>query len=360
MGDFLLDATTRHQIYLQRLAQYNANQFDPVLKRVDRIIREELSKSEQIRSMKQLNAIIKRIRREVGAQYSEWADSLIGELEKLVDQEADFTVKTLQQAVKSTANVQTPPLTSLLHYARVRPLQTSESGESTQLGPFVKSMTPRETGRVLGVIRNGYYQGETNSQIIRRIRGTREKRFTDGILNVTRRHAEAIAITGTNHAANSAKSGVFAKNKDILSGWMFASVLDSRTTNICRFHDGEVYPIGTGPVPPLHVRCRSAQVPEVKASLSVLGKNARRNRASKGASGGAQTRQSPYYEWLATQPKGFQKEVLGAQKTELFRKGKLSAEQFRKLTSNSFGEPLTLAQVQSRNPNAWRDAGLDT
>jgi len=251
MGDFLLDATTRHQIYLQRLARYNANQFDPVLKRVDKIIRDELSKSDQITTTKQLNAIVKRIRKEVGAQYADWTDSLIGELEKLVEQEGDFTVKTLQQAVKSTANVQTPPLSSLLQYARARPLQTSESGESTQLEPFIKSMTPRETRRILGVIRNGYYQGETNSQIIRRIRGTREKRFTDGILNTTRRHAEAIAITGTNHAANSAKTGVFAKNKDILAGWMFASVLDDRTTNVCRFHDGEIFPIGKGPVPPL-------------------------------------------------------------------------------------------------------------
>ena len=82
-------------------------------------------------------------------------------------------------------------------------------------------------------------------------------------------------------------------------------------------------------------------------------------RASKGAKGGQQTTAKTYYEWLERQPKFFQQDVLGKAKTELFRKGGLSSEKFRKLTSDKFGQPLTLDEIKAKDADAWREAGLD-
>lgn len=358
MADFLLDALTRHQIWLQGLATHNANSFDQVLKRVDELIRAELSKTNEITTRKQLNEILKTVRAQVRAEYGDWTDELLDELTKLAAQESAFTVQALDKATTDAIDVKTPTAAILLAVLAARPIQTNDKGESTLLGPMLNSFTKGETDRVLGVIRNGYAKGLTNGQITQQIRGTKKNRFTDGILNTTRNNAQAIAVTGTNHAANSARLATMRTNDDLLKGWLFAATLDRNTTNICRFHDGEEYPIGEGPFPPLHIRCRSAGVPVVKDELSVFPAQ-KSSRASSGASGGAQTKKSPYYDWLATQPKWFQEEVLGKAKTDLFRNGGLTNEEFRKLTSDRFGEPLTLAEIAKRDPDAWRDAGLD-
>jgi len=51
--------------------------------------------------------------------------------------------------------------------------------------------------------------------------------------------------------------------------------------------------------------------------------------------------------------------LLGKSQAQLFRKGGLSAEQFRKLTSSKFGQPLTLQEIKAKDADAWRDANLD-
>ena len=98
-------------------------------------------------------------------------------------------------------------------------------------------------------------------------------------------------------------------------------------------------------------------VPKVKDKYSIF--KDKGSRASSGASGGAQTTKSPYYDWLETQPKWFQQEVLGKTKTELFRNGGLSNDEFKKLTTNNLGEPLTIAEMRDKNPSAFAEAGLD-
>lgn len=86
MADFLLDSTVRHNIWLQRVASHEANTFDPVIQRVDKIIRDVLgSTGDRITTRKELNEIIRRIREEVGAEYTDWTDQLLEDLEAICD-----------------------------------------------------------------------------------------------------------------------------------------------------------------------------------------------------------------------------------------------------------------------------------
>ncbi len=93
-------------------------------------------------------------------------------------------------------------------------------------------------------------------------RGLSVQKMTQKVMermNVSRSNAERLVRTEMNYAQNQAAlEGI----KDAGMGFFrFVAVLDSRTTPICRGHDGEVFPVEEASpgsnVPPLHPRCRS-------------------------------------------------------------------------------------------------------
>lgn len=51
-----------------------------------------------------------------------------------------------------------------------------------------------------------------------------------------------------------------------------------------------------------------------------------------------------YYEWLSTRSAATQDRVLGPERAELLRSGKLKAEDLH----NKFGDPLTLAELRKK------------
>lgn len=76
----------------------------------------------------------------------------------------------------------------------------------------------------------------------------------------TRRKAQLLVETEGNRAFNSAKLE-YQKRNPFVKGYIFMATLDSRTTDICRKHDGKYFPIEDAKqgvnYPPLHIRCRS-------------------------------------------------------------------------------------------------------
>lgn len=354
-SQFIEDALIRHQTYLQGYATHTANIFDPYLLRADRIIRDVLSKAgPTIDTQKALNEILKELRERLSDNYSKWGDDLVKSLDELTESEINFTTTALDKA--TNAEVIKPTFTQTWAAINVRPIQISDKGESSLMAPLVKGFTPNEVNRINSVVRLGFFEGQATSQLITKIRGTKKNNFKDGVLITSKRSAETIARTAVSHVSNVARNSTYKANQDILKGWRFSATLDVRTSSQCRFYDDQVFKIGEGPLPPIHARCRSNSIPELKDKFDIFGDSG--TRASKGAKGGQQTTAKDYYEWLARQPKTFQQEVLGKAQTELFRKGGLSTDKFRKLVNNKFGQPLTLQEIQAKDPQAWEQAGL--
>lgn len=135
----------------------------------------------------------------------------------------------------------------------------------------------------------GYASGETVDQLVQRVRGraTGKKNsyiingkkkiyteFSGGIMDTGTRQAEALVRTATQQIAADAKMEMFRKNADILKGVMWLATLDSRTTPLCRAHDGLLYDLDGNPIghkvsfmagPPAHWNCRSTLVPVTKS-----------------------------------------------------------------------------------------------
>jgi SPP1 gp7 family putative phage head morphogenesis protein len=199
-------------------------------------------------------------------------------------------------------------------------------------------------------IRLGLVQGESTDKIVARVRGTRGARYADGVLDISRRSAQSIVRTATTHVSNQAARHTWKANANVVKGWQFVSTLDSRTTVTCAALSGQVFPVGEGPIPPRHIRCRSISVAVTK-SFRELGVDKDELTPGQRASiDGQVAGDTTFAKWLTAKGPGMQDEILGPTRAQLWRDGKLDLIQFVK----SDGTVLTLEQLRTRYPDLLR------
>lgn len=350
----LHDVAIRYQIYLERLKTGEAQKVNPIIRSLDRAIQSVLSRAGgDAPTVRQLNLMLAQLRKEGQAILDGYQQTQMASLKKLSSYATDFTVDKLGLVWPSAAPAIVAPM-----YAEVWASTLAAPVQATGqlLEPFVASWGSKALVRVEGAIRTGYAQGKTTDQIVRTIRGTKSANFQDGLLGgQTKREATAVVRTAIQHTSSSAQMSTYQANDDLVEGYQWLSTLDSRTTSQCRSLDGRIFKLGEGPVPPIHINCRSTTIPKLKG-LDLLSTS---TRASKGAEGGQQVPASEtYYEWLKRQPADFQVDALGKERAQLFRNGGLSADDFARLNLDKNFQPLTLEQMRQKNPAAFALAGL--
>lgn len=207
---------------------------------------------------------------------------------------------------------------------------------------------------------------ETATQIARRIFGTRAAGGSDGVREITRRGAQTLAQTATSAVSNSARQELYKKNRRVIPRELYVATLDSQTTPICRSLDGDVYPVGEGPIPPIHMNCRSIRVPVVNGrKLGTRPAIAATEKELRGARGAARTRlidravgrvpaETTYQQWLSRQSASFQDGVLGPTRGRLFRKGEIDLKGF----VDESGDQYTLRQLYEQDPGRFQRANL--
>jgi len=198
----------------------------------------------------------------------------------------------------------------------------------------------RDTSRqVEQAINSGIANGESVDQIVRRIRGTRS---FPGAFGSSRRNVQSVVRTSITHVSARAREESFAANSDIIKGYQYVATLDARTTDICASIDGQVFPVGQGPRPPLHINCRSTVIPIMK-SWKEMGLPFKDMTDTTRASMNGQVPARLFYpEWLRGQSVAIQNEALGVGRAKLFRQG-MPISRF--VTPQ--GRPLTLAQLEA-------------
>lgn len=158
------------------------------------------------------------------------------------------------------------------------------------------------------------------SSIQKSIKGVKSRGFKDGIWDRILRDITGTIHTTIQNHTNKAKEKVWLAAG--VKKYIWLSVLDSRTTAICRGRSNKIYTVGQGPLPPAHFRCRSV----VKRYTS-----------------GMEIPQS-YSQWLSKQPRSTIEDILGKSKADLFIKGKLKLDKY--VTPS--GRELTLKEIKNR------------
>jgi len=210
---------------------------------------------------------------------------------------------------------------------------------ATLLEPFISEWSSRSVTAIENSVRQGFFEGRTNQQIVKDIIGTKANGYQDGIIDVTRRSAETVVRTSIQHVAQVARNEVYAANADIVARYEWVSTLDARTTPQCQALDSREFEIGKGPLPPLHPNCRSSTVPVINNKYI---RDTLRQGATRVSADGPVPANMSYYEWLKTQPVDFQNEAIGPVRAQLLRDGGLSAQRFQELQLGRNFEPLNL------------------
>lgn len=352
-AELLIQSATRNAVMLERLKSGEVEKIDPFLRRIDKDLRERLSRDTLTDySRARLEQMLKSIDAMLAKIHGEFTSQLLLDLFDIGSYEAEFEARSLDQVLVNIS-VATPTVQAIQAAVKAQPLSVTGPDGGKLLEPFIADWLQAERNRVTGAIRMGYVQGETNQAIINRIRGTKALQYSDGLLAISKRNAEAVVRTGIQHVASVARMETWKANSDVVTGYRWVSTLDGRTSNTCKSLDGRSFKMGKGPLPPIHIRCRSTTAAELDARYSFLDEDA--TRASKD---GYVDAGESYYSWLQKQPASFQDIALGKERATLFRKGGLSAERFAELQLDRNFKPLTLDQLRALEPAAFERAGI--
>lgn len=275
------------------------------------------------------------------------AKSNVAELERLAAYEAKWQKKSLEDAlpVELELNIEMPDPQRLRALVTERPI----AGHGVE--EWFDKLTVETTDRIEREVRIGIAEGESVPDIARRIRGSAELDGTDGVFEITNRHAKGIARNASIHVSNQARQELAAANADIVEEEQWVATLDTRTCVKCGALDGKTFKVGEGPMPPAHPpgpsggACRCARIPIVRPLSEILGRKKRgEGRVTTGtreSMTGAVASTVTYDEWLQSLPPDDLKEALGATRAKAFEAGELKLS---KMVDQS-GRALTLEQL---------------
>lgn len=187
--------------------------------------------------------------------------------------------------------------------------------------PFVKTFTTSAQAGVENTIRKAWANGWTLQETIAELTGEDAKQGTSSQLQRVGVQASAVLATAVQHVSAIVGAGVVSA----LFGWyMWHSVMDSRTTEICSSRNHKRYRYGAGPIPPAHIRCRSHIAPIV---------------------GNDDIAAETFYNWAVRQPANVQDDILGEANGESLRNGSLKEKDLSKYEAT---RPLTLEEFRRK------------
>jgi len=317
-NDYLVNAGIKHQIYVQR---YAGGQVKELVKYLDDAQAAILRQLEGVKSLAQTRTLNRKLDRIVALQREALEKLAAGLAEgagDLAEYEAGFAVRSMETA--AAAGVVLPASEQLRALVTQKPMQLATSGKA---GSTVQSLTIDQAARqfsadkadeIRRTIQTGVVEGSTVQSLARDIKS---------VTNRSKRQAEALVRTTTNHISSEARAAVNRANDDILKGEEWVSVLDGRTTIGCALLDGQIFGFDEGPPAPRHWNCRSLRIPVLQDRFQEGGLEG--DRASMN---GPVSAKRTYSGWLKDQSPEFQQQVLGKKRAELFRSGRLKLDQF--------------------------------
>lgn len=187
--------------------------------------------------------------------------------------------------------------------------------------PFVKTFTTSAQAGVENTIRKAWANGWTLQETIAELTGEDAKQGTSSQLQRVGVQAGAVTATAIQHVAAVVGAGAISA----LFGWyIWLSVMDSRTSEICTSRNRKRYRFGQGPIPPAHIRCRSHIAPIV---------------------GMDDIAAESFYTWAVRQPATVQDDILGEDLADELRNGSLKEKDLPKYETR---KPLTLKEFRRK------------
>lgn len=261
------------------------------------------------------------------------------EFKDLAQQEVNYTQKAYNSVIGVDVFKNIPPESAM------SAILSTSLIEGALLSDWFKDLNSSQAFDAERAIKLGVTLGETNYQIAQRLKNT---------LEISMRNAQTIVITGASAIGNQARMEFFNANSDIIKGWVYNAVLDTRTSDLCRAYDNLKWDIDKKPIghnlpfrqPPsqTHWRCRSTIIPWIKSWREIgIDEDEITDRTRSSLDGYAPQDMS-FNDWLKKQSKERIEDTLGKGRAELFLQGKIT---MKDLISQQ-GRTLTLRELKEK------------
>lgn len=259
--------------------------------------------------------------------------------------------------------------------ARLRAIVSDVIIQGAPLKDWWAKLASDTTHRVVTQLRMGLLAGETNEELVKRLRGRATGRlltvqvdgqaeqireFAGGTLTLSQRDASTLVRTATNAVANQTFKYVAQDNADIIRGLQVLVTLDNKTTLTCIALSGGAWDLEGNPLPesrvdvpfpgdpPYHMNCRTYLIFLLKSWESILEDKPDApqdlSKQTQSSMDGQVAASINYEDWLKTQPESRQLEILGKARFSLWSKGTLNLADL----VDTGGNPLTISQLQAR------------
>ena len=355
-NDRIADLFTRHALDLQRLAAQEQRQVRSFLRDLEGELVAATARidptgvSRPRARQNRLEKLLEQVRDTIRASFRGASSTLRGELRELAEIEAGAVAQMINQG----AGFQLADASLTRNQARELIEGTLVQG--SPVSDWMREQAGDTLERFRREMRMGIAEGETNAQLVRRIRGgTQNGAPVAGFMETSRRNAESLARSATQAVAQAAKDRTYEQNSDVLKGMMWVSTIDTRTSAPCMARSGLLYdavthepidhdlPWSGGPGG-LHWGCRSTSVPVTKSfrELGIDFDDA--PEGTRSSMDGQIPQGTTFDQWLSRQSKARQDEALGPGRADLYREGKIT---LRDLVSGS-GRELTLAELRKK------------
>lgn len=368
----LFDIVTRQSVYIEQVKVDETNRFAAVLKEIEEEFKKLLPRIKYDTldglTKSQLQIFLKDLKVSQTRVYSRYQKALIERLQAFM---AATTVQTMRVSASFNAHTFAPEgeeqedikLVGLEQAKVIIEAAMKKNDNSALLGFAVLGGTSAAMGLLWSKIRNAplpsggaypvdYINAAIASAMVNVenavrnawaakktiaelkadvLGGTTTQRKADGssvevtatgVLTKANNAMRAVLATTMQHVAQQSKNSV---NSAIWPEYVWVSILDSRTSEICIRLNGQHWRYGEGPLPPAHPHCRSDTMPfDYWNSGFEL---------------------PPFEQWLKAQPYAFLEDVFGATIARKIKDGTLSAAE---LAALKVFKPKSIAEFLKR------------
>lgn len=365
VNDYLMEDFTRQSVNLMRIEAGAHKKVLGMMKKLEIDLITQIQNIDPTAvnatsyKLARLQALLKQTTDTIRTAYASNRAQLTGDLTDIAANENLSTIGTLNANLGIDIASVAFPRSTALSLARNTVIEGAVPAEwwSRQAGALKRSFTDQ--------MNLGLLAGETNGQLVQRIRGTATGKrlayeidgvtktyseFSGGIMDVTTRQAQALVRTSVQSVAQDARMETFKENQHILKGVMASVTFDLRTTDLCKGRSGMAWDFDGKPMneitfedypgePPWHWNCRTQLVGVTKSWKELSTKNksklGRSPKGLKASMDGQVPGDLTYDQWLRKKSVAEQEEALGVAKRKLWNQGKVKLRDLVDQSGNS-------------------------
>lgn len=242
----MIDALTRHAIYLQRYAGGLFKDLRPQLRKLRDDVADRIASGTEYEQGR-LSLLMADLNTIIDGSFAPLSSTIFESVDELAVYEQGYSLKLLDSSTVATVLIGAGTQPELLK-AFVRNDYIRMAGETPMtIEQMIGTFNARYKRDIKTTLQAGLLEGKTIQQMTSEVKRLSNSR--------SRRQAEALVRTVVNHAGASARRNTFSDYNELFEGERYSATLDSRTTLLCGGYDSKIFPFDSGPIPPLHYNC---------------------------------------------------------------------------------------------------------